>query len=336
LAVCVPCGIAEQSYPGLFKIETSHKPILVCMYCFCNELTSLSMCCVKIAKLLNNSNCKQHIEHRHKKLNDICYQDYAKVIANTEGTSGSNVIDSESSCSSSSVVRSGNSLYASKSEVEKSIIERATELQLQFMRSTNLPACHVNSPDLKAFIEHIIDNSAYFKKNRSKILMGQHKFRQERYRSFNKFIKYVQNSISISRNWYQRACGSRETIPFITVAHDGWDSNDCDMLGVCIHYVDAEAAKKRVVAVGLQQLCSKTSNNIALHVLKILERFGICQDDIFRSVNDTMALALKAGTLVAASQQAKNGGTTCHMHASELVLKHALGLTVWKKRWHHC
>ena len=54
-------------------------------------------------------------------------------------------------------------------------------------------------------------------------------------------------------------------------------------------------------------------------------RYGIYQDDIFRAVNDTATAAVATGMLICDGRRPV-GGTTCQMHAVELVLKHAFGL----------
>ena len=55
-------------------------------------------------------------------------------------------------------------------------------------------------------------------------------------------------------------------------------------------------------------------------------------NDVFRSVNDTTASAVKTGLIVSQGQKALcGGGTSCIMHAQELVLKNDLGLAILKK-----
>ena len=162
----------------------------------------------------------------------------------------------------------------------------------------------------------------------------------------------VKTMVDRSRLWLQHET-HREHVPFITVGHDGWDSKDKDMLGVCCHFVDMDRGKLRTIALGLQQAYSKKSVDTAQHTLKMLERYvlwllcgargealvillithllcanyryGIHQNDIFRAVNDTASPAIAAGKLIA-DGRVPNGGTTCQMHAVELVLKHSLGL----------
>ena len=49
-------------------------------------------------------------------------------------------------------------------------------------------------------------------------------------------------------------------------------------------------------------------------------------------MNDTTSAALLTGTTISGGRQPKIKGTTCHMHAQELVVTHALGLRTRRKR----
>lgn len=52
--------------------------------------------------------------------------------------------------------------------------------------------------------------------------------------------------------------------------------------------------------------------------------------DIFRGINDTTSAAIKAGQLIASGRKAV-GGTTCGMHTTKLIIKHATGLKERKR-----
>jgi hypothetical protein len=162
--------------------------------------------------------------------------------------------------------------FSRSNKVPQIIIQKGNDLQLQFMRSCNVAACHGNSPELKSFLEHIVDNSLFYSRNKSCMVMGRHKVSNQRYKSFNQLVEVVKMMVERSRKWLLDQTKSKN-IPFITVGHDGWDSKDKDMLGVCVHFVDIEHGKKRTIALGLQQSHSKKSADIAVHTLKILERY---------------------------------------------------------------
>jgi hypothetical protein len=72
-------------------------------------------------------------------------------------------------------------------------------------------------------------------------------------------------------------------------------------------------------------------SDIYLFIFIIL-RYDITVDDVRRGVNDTTSAALLTGTTISGGRQPKIKGTTCHMHAQELVVTHALGLRTRRKR----
>lgn len=79
--------------------------------------------------------------------------------------------------------------------------------------------------------------------------------------------------------------------------------------------------------------CNNDSSNIDYYEKSfILLRYDITIDDVRRGINDTTSAALLTGTSISGGRQPKIKGTTCHMHAQELVVTHALGLRTRKKR----
>jgi hypothetical protein len=343
--------------------------------------------CVVALKGNNPSNCKQHMTNKHK--HDMPGKEFRMHILESESVASSSIqkLMGSSATSGSAVARAvsssasvggGSSVGAfpfAKTKIPKLIIQRGNDLQLQFMRSCNIAARHGNSQDLKNYLDHVLDNSLFYNKNRSSMVMGRLKVSNQRYRSFNQLVNMVKGMVDRSREWLKVQTKSNKT-PFITVGHDGWDSKDRDMLGICIHFVDMDKGKRRTIAVGLQQAHSKKSVPTAEQALSMLERYvllllcccccwlhmmwccccdavvcesyvllfclqstlssvsyvaflvyryGIHKDDIFRAVNDTASPAIAAGLLISDGRRPV-GGTTCQMHAVELVLKHAFGL----------
>jgi hypothetical protein len=64
----------------------------------------------------------------------------------------------------------------------------------------------------------------------------------------------------------------------------------------------------------------------------IFYSYGITVDDINRGVNDTTNSALKTGLTISGGRKPGTKGTTCFMHAQELVVVHALGLRTRTKK----
>jgi hypothetical protein len=238
------------------------------MGCFENENIRLDKAVVPMHNY-NNSNCKQHIKSKHS--SDLFGRQYTAQNNENTKSEGSNVSKSLDSAASGGTESRRTSYQLFKKTDPKLINRRTNELQLAFMQSMNIAARHGRNQDLQRFLEHVVDHSHYYIRNKGSLLMGRTKLLQQRYASFDKFIKYVERLVVNSRLWFQKQTKT-EKVPFITVAHDGWDSKDKDMLGVSIHLINVVLAKKVTIAVGLQQLCSKKSVDVAEHILTILQR----------------------------------------------------------------
>jgi hypothetical protein len=262
----------NKKYPGLYKVHTKASTAC-CVECFRNELMPLTGCVVSLLGN-NNSNCKQHMVSKHKE--DLWGKQY-KVDTEGTGNTGAS-LSSKKKAGSGSVAHSlgepspSGCFFSRTNKVPQMIVQRGNDLQLQFMRSCNVAACHANSPELKNFLEHIVDNTHFYSRNKSSMVMGRHKVSNQRYKSFNQLVQVVKSMVDKTRNWLQEQTMAKK-IPFLTVGHDGWDSKDKDMLGVCVHFTDIEQSKRRTIALGLQQSHSKKSKDIAEHTLKILERY---------------------------------------------------------------
>lgn len=130
--------------------------------------------------------------------------------------------------------------------------------------------------------------------------------------------------IRYSRGWYQDNI-KQKVVPFVTVAHDEWSSKRNDVLGCSIHFVVPSHNIQVSLPVGLQLVTSKKSDDVAQHLNRMLSRYGIVGDDIFRAISDTTNSALKTGREIS---QMRNLDTknTCYMHTQELVVTHALGI----------
>ena len=272
-------GAVNKLYPGLYKILTKSSTAC-CVDCFHNELKPLASCVVSL-RGFNNSNCKQHMDSKHK--DDLCGKTYRMHLEESEDVASTSItrrgplsrgplsIRSVGEESAGQAGQSGTHPFG-RTKIPKMIIQRGNDLQLQFMRSCNVAACHGNSPDLKNFLDHIVENAYFYSKNKNALVMGRQKVANQRYRSFNQLVGVVKMMVSRSRTWLLEKT-QRKSIPFLTVGHDGWDSKDKDMLGVCVHFVDMEKGKKRSIALGLQQCHSKKSAAVAEHVFKMLERY---------------------------------------------------------------
>jgi hypothetical protein len=118
-------------------------------------------------------------------------------------------------------------------------------------------------------------------------------------------------------------CRFGKLVPFVHVAHDGYDRVTKDALGVSIFFIDRFNWKLINACVGVVNSNGKKVRPVSDQVKSLLqERIGITQEDIFSAINDTSNSAVLAGKQIAGT----NVPGTCDMHVFELALKHATGM----------
>ena len=88
---------------------------------------------------------------------------------------------------------------------------------------------------------------------------------------FLKFVSSLKELVQYSRNYYEEKFS--KIIPYIFVSHDGWDSKDHDILGVCVHFIVPGYWKVINLAAGLKRIRSKKSVATAQAIHIILERY---------------------------------------------------------------
>ena len=268
----------KKIYPGLEKIKkTTDKKMACCMTCFRNPLKTLDVSLVA-THTFSPSNLVKHMSTAHK--NDKVWQQFLSDNAHASGQeenkdkkNGKANQKGISQHSVTSVTNTSSFTNAfARTKIPKIIIERGNHLMFQFMRSCNIAASHSNSNEMLAFFEHVMENSRFYQSNKQHLMMGFHKYRNQQFRFFANMIDLIKKMVKRTRSWIMEETSSTVHVPFISVAHNGWDSKDHDMIGVSIHFIDVKTKQKRTIAVGLQRLYSKKSVDVANHVLNILLR----------------------------------------------------------------
>jgi hypothetical protein len=87
---------------------------------------------------------------------------------------------------------------------------------------------------------------------------------------FLKFVTSLKELVNYSRNYYLDKFN--KMVPFICISHDGWDSKDHDILGVCVHFIVPGYWMNINLAAGLKRIRSKKSIATAKAIHIILER----------------------------------------------------------------
>ena len=96
---------------------------------------------------------------------------------------------------------------------------------------------------------------------------------------------------------------------FISVGQDIRDGKRHELLGISLMFIHPETFDFFKVSVGLVHITGKKAADIAHDSLNVLKMYSITQQDLFRPVNDTTALALLMGCLIAGC----NDPGTCGM-----------------------
>ena len=127
---------------------------------------------------------------------------------------------------------------------------------------------------------------------------------------------------SIAREYWKKHL--KKEVPFISVAHDIWDSTKKEVLGVSIYFYCPTRAERFKVPIGLAVASSKSSDEVANQTMRMLAAVGVQEADIYKAVNGTTNSAVAVGRLLSG----ENG--TCAMHQANLIIGHATGRLVRK------
>jgi hypothetical protein len=145
------------------------------------------------------------------------------------------------------------------------------QLMYRFFNEANIAIRQADNENLRKFIDLLIDNSQGLKTRRSDFYFSPWKYRKHQWNDFHTFISTVKNLIDRTRTYY-REVTKLQNVPFIFVAHDGWDSRDNDVLEVSIHFIVPVVWLPVRMACGLKRIESKKSKSMHEEAMVILNR----------------------------------------------------------------
>jgi hypothetical protein len=140
----------------------------------------------------------------------------------------------------------------------------------RFFNDANIAIDQSNNSNLRQFITYIIENASSFRQRKNECYFSKYKYKKYEVEVFYDFLNLVRKLIAYTREHYKE--NLKTNIPFLYVAHDGWDSNDHDVLGVSIHFVLPNCWLPISLSVGLQRISNKTSDYTSKKILECLER----------------------------------------------------------------
>jgi hypothetical protein len=233
----------------------------VCTLCW--ETNSVPMIKAVIsAYKYNPSNCKDHIRTSHipSEVPGL-FSDVSTIThANSEVTLKTNKATKQNSI-----------LNYQSNAGEIATPQIALSHLYNFFNEANIAIVQANNEHLSNFIRYLLDNAQNLKARRTECLFSRYKYMNQRDDRFLKFVSSLKELVHYSRNYYFEKF--KKTIPFICVSHDGWDSKDHDVLGVCVHFVVPGYWKVVNLAAGLKRIRSKKSVATAKAIHIILKRY---------------------------------------------------------------
>lgn len=308
----------------------------ICLPCFDNASKKICDCLLMPSfskasnKLDSTGNLDKHLK-RHQDVYPSCKQP-GYVYTRPTGVATEDETASQALTISSSTVVPAKSIFIDKhfkgffESGSKKLQKGLDKLVLEFADNNNIArrvvADHSACPEFKRILLYCIDNAVGLKKLPDPI-PGLARFDACRREQYEQLLAGVAWYVGVTRTFFTETL--KKEIPFLTVAHDIWDSTKKDVLGVTVHFF-CPATKTRVkVPVGMLVCNDKNSKAVCEQTLSMLAACGIGKDDIYRAANDTTNSAVKVGRLLSG----ENG--TCSMHQVQLIITHATGRVTRKK-----
>jgi hypothetical protein len=248
-----------KKLPILKKVMKPKAAPVVCMLCWNkNELPVIA--CILCTQGYNPSNCKNHVGNMHNNLEAPGL--FSDVSTITRSTFSSKTTKKETKQS-----------YMTSYQQDPNDIatpQIALSFLYQFFNEANVAIAQANNEHLKHFIDYILENAHQLRARKADCFFSRYKYMKQRDDRFLKFVSSLKELVIYSRDYYKEKFNKEE--PFLCVSHDGWDSKDHDILGVCVHFVVPGYWKVINLAVGLKRVRSKKSRETAKAIFIILER----------------------------------------------------------------
>lgn len=167
-----------------------------------------------------------------------------------------------------------------------------------------------------------IDNARSLRLHKDELKLGRFLFNRVLLRRILFMETVISANLEETRNWFVNQTGHQ--MKFITIAHDGMEKRWKSRLGASLHFCNPTRSFRQI-DVGMMVLESvpKSAAAVASKIQEVAKsRYGITPFDIYSAENDNTNSAVAAGRMIAGSNENNN----CHMHTTELVLGHALGM----------
>jgi hypothetical protein len=202
---------------------------------------------------------------------------------------------------------------------DKATLEGLYELIVQFSNECNIPQrvlCDL--PSFRNIILYVMNNSTSLKRSDPNILTPSwRKFSSIRQGQYERLLAMTAFYLSAAKESYEKLMG--KPVPFVTLQHDIWDSDDNEVLGLTLVFYCPKYRYQCRIPIAMVRVISKVAVATVEQTIEALKSVGIGQLDIYRSVNDTTNVAVRVGFLLSGNKG------TCNMHTIQLVIEHCTG-----------
>jgi hypothetical protein len=233
---------------------------VVCKLCWNNPSIPIKK---SFVSLVNNnySNIWQHIKSKHDA------KEYPELISDSK-SKDTNVSSLTGDASFSKKTIGTQQLITNT--FHQSTPDEALSYLYRFFNEANVAIRQASNDNLRKYTDYLIDNAHSLRGKKASILFSKFKYKKYEINDFTSFVQILKYLVNIARSYYKDTL--QTNIPFIIVAHDGWDSKDHDILGVSVHFICPVLWIPVNLAVGLKRVFNKTAANMHSEIMNILSR----------------------------------------------------------------
>jgi hypothetical protein len=227
------------------------KKFAICMLCFNKPDTELSSCIFKLTDGLNPSNVNKHFIGQHTP--DDAPEFFKLSNATKKKTADTGTITSLFNAQSSTQAFTGFYNQCHK-----------------FFNRSNISFRLANSQDFVDLTNYIVTNAQHLKTDGDRLKIGPYKFNELAKNKFKTMTYVIGELIQLTREYYTNEIG--KPVPFLTVAHDIWDSRNSEVLGVSIFFIFPLTFELLSLPIALPRVTSKKAACVSAIVENHLQR----------------------------------------------------------------
>jgi len=327
----------KQAYHKLNNANNEGKELCICETCYDDKTIPLYKCLIapsyKNGKIDGTGNMTKHIKSTHPGVLGHLKANRNSAPSNnniTPAKNSSNSVRSQTPVTVAATSTGNASLPSSlafpgftkfSNKGQTAVVDQLHFLIHKFATNNNISeraiARPTECPEFKELIEYAVNNGHMLKKC-GRISLGRAKFQAIRRDTYQTILGAVAWYAELARDHLTKIL--KKKTPFVTVAHDIWDSKKKEVLGVTVFFCCPPKKLRLKVPIGLTVVDDKTSSKTAELTMKMLNACGINAEDLYKAANDTTNSALKVGRILTGGDEG-----TCAMHQTQLVVDHATG-----------